>query len=88
MKYEFGLRDECFCYRCHKMIQIGEYKLRVVLYFEKVVDGELVAEILKTTQIPSLCVSCAQGVLKETEVPENVFILPRVDKPILLFSAS
>ena len=83
MKYEFGLHNECFCYRCHKLIQRDEYKLRVVLYFEKVIDGELEAEVLKTTQIPSLCVSCAQAVLKETDMPENVFIFPRAGRPIL-----
>lgn len=82
MECQPGL-DECFCYKCHRPIQQGEYKLRVKLYVEEVITGETEGRMEKMTQLPSLCESCAQGVLRETEVETNPFIFPWVGEPTL-----
>ena len=82
MEYQLGL-DECFCYKCYRLIREGEYKLRVRLSIEEVIAGETEGRVLSMTYVPSLCASCAQGVLRETEVNVNVFVFPRIDKPTL-----
>ena len=77
MEYQCGL-DKCFCYKCGRLIEDGQQKLRVMLSLEQVIFGESFNEVLRTTHIPSVCLTCAQEIyratkeIKETNISEII----------------